>query len=77
MSQLNATRKWKNYKNNRLFKTIVNISFGNSKRISGQYFSVRDESEILRAVHMIEVHGFYSALKRIFWIIIHRLVQGL
>lgn len=31
---------------------------------SGQYFQCRDESEILRAVHMIEVHGFYSSLKK-------------
>ena len=34
------------------------------KEFSGQYFQCRDESEILRAVHMIEVHGFYSALKK-------------
>ena len=27
-------------------------------------FQCRDESEVLRAIHMIEVHGFYSALKK-------------
>lgn len=67
VSQLNATaKKWKNY------KRIITLFKNNSeyliqeiqKEFSGQYFQCRDESEILRAVHMIEVHGFYSALKR-------------
>ncbi len=67
VSQLNATeKKWKNY------KRIIDLFKNNSeylvqeiqKEFSGQYFQCRDESEILRAVHMIEVHGFYSALKK-------------
>lgn len=67
VSLLNATeKKWKNY------KRIISLFKNNSeylvqeiqKEFSGQYFQCRDESEILRAVHMIEVHGFYSALKK-------------
>lgn len=34
------------------------------KEFSGQFFQCRDESETLRAVHMIEVHGLYSALRK-------------
>lgn len=34
------------------------------KEFEGEYFQCRDELEILRAVHMIEVHGFYSPLKK-------------
>lgn len=34
------------------------------KTFKGKFFQCRDEWEILRAVHMIEVHGFYSPLKR-------------
>lgn len=67
VSQLNATeKKWKSY------KRIIDLFRSNSeylvqeiqKEFSGQYFQCRDESEVLRAVHMIEVHGFYSALKK-------------
>lgn len=67
VSQLNQTeKKWKNY------KRIIGLFKNNSeylvqeiqKEFSGQYFQCRDESEILRTVHMIEVHGFYSALKK-------------
>ena len=67
VSQLNATkRKWKEY------QRIINLYKNNSeyvvqeihKQLSGQYFQCRDESETLRAVHMIEVHGFYSALRK-------------
>lgn len=67
VSLLNTTeKKWKNY------KRIISLFKNNSeylvqeiqKEFSGQYFQCRDESEILRAVHMIEVHGFYSALKK-------------
>lgn len=67
VSQLNATkRKWKEY------HRIINLFEKNSeylvqeiqKEFSGQYFQCRDESEILRAVHMIEVHGLYSSLKK-------------
>lgn len=67
VSQLNATkRKWKQY------QRIINLFKNNSeylvqeiqKEFSGQYFQCRDELEILRAVHMIEVHGFYSALRK-------------
>ena len=67
VSQLNATeKKWKNY------KRIIDLFKSNSeylvqeiqKEFSGQYFHCRDESEVLRVVHMIEVHGFYSALKK-------------
>ncbi len=66
VSQLNTTeKKWKNY------ERIIGLFKNNSeylvkeiqKEFAGQYFQCRDESEILRAVHMIEVHGFYSALK--------------
>lgn len=67
VSRLNETeRKWKSY------KRIIDLFKCNSeyivqeiqKEFSRQYFQCRDESEILRAVHMIEVHGFYSALKK-------------
>ena len=67
VSQLNTTeRKWKSY------KRIIDLFRSNSeylvqeiqKEFSGQYFQCRDESEVLRAVHMIDVHGFYSALKK-------------
>ena len=67
VSQLNATeKKWKSY------KRIIDLFRNNSeylvqeiqKEFSGQYFQCRDESEVLRAIHMIEVHGFYSALKK-------------
>lgn len=54
------------------YKRIIDLFRSNSeylvqeiqKEFSGQYFQCRDESEVLRAVHMIEVHGFYSALKK-------------
>ena len=67
VSQLNVTAaKWKDY------KRIFNLFQNNSeylvqeikKEFEGEYFQCRDESEILRAVHMIEVHGFYSPLKK-------------
>lgn len=67
VSQLNSTaKKWKDY------KRIINLFQNNSeyliqeikKESSGEYFQCRDESEVLRAVHMIEVQGFYSSLKR-------------
>ena len=67
VSQLSATeKKWKNY------KRIIDLFKSKSeylvqeiqKEFSGQYFQCRDESEVLRAVHVIEVHGFYSALKK-------------
>lgn len=34
------------------------------KVFEGEYFQCRDEFELARAVHMIEVHGFYSSLKK-------------
>lgn len=67
VSRLNSTAKeWKNY------KRIIDLFQNGSeyviqeiqKLFSGQYFQCRDESEVLRAVHMIEVQGFYSSLKR-------------
>lgn len=57
VSQLNETaKKWKNY------KKIITLFKNNSeyliqeiqKVFSGQYFQCRDESEILRAVHMMD-----------------------
>lgn len=67
VSQLNDTsKKWKNYKriitlfNNKSEYLVQEIQ----KVFSGQYFQCRDESEVLRAVHMIEVYGFYSSLKK-------------
>lgn len=66
VSQLYETeRNWKKY------KRIINLFKNKSeylvreiqKEFHGQYFQCRDEFEILRAVHMIEVHGFYSALR--------------
>ena len=67
VSKLNATaKKWKSY------KRILNLAKNNSeyltqeiqKEFSGHFFQCRDESETLRAVHMIEVHGLYSALRK-------------
>ena len=67
VSKLNATaKKWKSY------KRILTLAKNNSeyltqeiqKEFSGQFFECRDESETLRAVHMIEVHGLYSALRK-------------
>lgn len=67
VSQLKSTAdKWKDY------KRIIDLFQNKSeylvqeikKEFSGEYFQCRDESEILRAVHMIEVQGFYSPLKR-------------
>lgn len=67
VSQLNTTAvKWKDYK--RILDLFQNKSEylvqEIKKEFKGEYFQCRDESEILRAVHMIEVHGFYSSLKR-------------
>lgn len=67
VSKLNATaKKWKSY------KRILNLAKNNSeyltqeiqKEFFGHFFQCRDESETLRAVHMIEVHGFYSSLRK-------------
>lgn len=67
VSRLNATaNKWKSY------KRILTLAKNNSeyltqeiqKEFSGQFFQCRDESETLRAVHMIEVHGLYSSLRK-------------
>ena len=67
VSRLNTTeKKWKNY------KRIIDLFKNNSeylvqeiqKEFSGQYFQCGDEFEILRAVHMIEVNGLYSALRK-------------
>ena len=67
VSKLNATaKKWKSY------KRILTLAKNNSeyltqeiqKEFFGQFFQCRDESETLRAVHMIEVHGLYSALRK-------------
>ena len=70
VSRLNATaQKWKRY------KRILTLAQNNSeyltqeiqKEFSGQFFQCRDESETLRAVHMIEVHGLYSSLRKDIW----------
>ena len=67
ISQINLTAsKWKDY------KRIIDLFQSKSeyltqeikKEFSGEYFQCRDESEVLRAVHMIEVSGFYSPLKK-------------
>ena len=67
VSKLNEiSKKWKSY------KRILTLAKNNSeyltqeiqKEFSGQFFQCRDESETLRAVHMIEVHGLYSALRK-------------
>ena len=67
VSRLNATaKKWKSYKRN------LTLAKNNSeyltqeiqKEFYGQFFQCRDESETLRAVHMIEVHGLYSSLRK-------------
>ena len=67
VSRLNATaKKWKSY------KRILTLAKNNSeyltqeiqKEFYGQFFQCRDESETLRAVHMIEVHGLYSSLRK-------------
>lgn len=67
VSKLNTTaKKWKSY------KRILNLAKNNreyltqeiQKEFSGYFFQCRDESETLRAVHMIEVHGFYSSLRK-------------
>ncbi len=65
--QLSDTAKrWANY------KRIQNLSKVNSpyvkqeiqKIFSGEFFQCRDEYELLRAVHMIDVHAFYTPLKK-------------
>lgn len=61
-----TAQKWKSY------KRILTLAKNNSeyltqeiqKEFSGQFFQCRDESETLRAVHMIEVHGLYSSLRK-------------
>lgn len=67
VSQLNATAiKWKDYK--RILELFQNKSEylvqEIKKEFKGEYFQCRNESETLRAVHMIEVRGFYTPLKR-------------
>ena len=67
VSQLNATAvKWKDYK--RILDLFQNKSVylvqEIKKEFEDKYFQCRDESEILKAVHMIEVRCFYSPLKR-------------
>lgn len=67
VAKLNAAaKKWKSY------KRILGLAKNNSeyltqeiqKEFSGQVFQCRDEYEILRAVHMIEVYGLYSSLRK-------------
>lgn len=61
-----TSAKWNDY------KRILNLFRNNSeyleqeikKEFKGYYFQCRNELETLRAVHMIEVVGFYSPLKR-------------
>ena len=67
VAQLAATAvKWKDYK--RIFNLFQNKSEylvqEIKKEFEGEFFQCRDESEILRSVHMIEVYGFYSPLKK-------------
>lgn len=67
ISKLNVTaKKWKSYK--RIFTLAKNKSEyliqEVQKEFSGQFFQCRDEFETLRAVHMIEVYGLYSALRK-------------
>lgn len=67
VSCLNATaEKWKDYKRIlELFQNKSEYLVQEIKKIfKGEYFQCRNELEILRAVHMVEVHGFYSPLKR-------------
>ena len=67
VKQLSETAKrWTSY------KRIQDLSKVNSpyvkqeiqKIFSGEYFQCRDEYELLRAVHMIDVHAFYTPLKK-------------
>ena len=61
-----AAKRWTSY------KRIQDLSKVNSpyvkqeiqKIFSGEYFQCRDEYELLRAVHMIDVHAFYTPLKK-------------
>lgn len=67
VSQLKQTaEKWKDYKRILdLFQSKSDYVVQEIKKIfEGEFFQCRDEYEILRAVHLIEVHGFYSPLKR-------------
>lgn len=53
------------------YKRILDLFQNNSPYVSqeikkiftGEFFQCRDEFEILRAVHMIEVHGFFMPLR--------------
>lgn len=53
------------------YKRILDLFQNNSPYVSqeikkiftGEFFQCRDEFEILRAVHMIEVHGFFMSLR--------------
>ena len=61
-----AAKCWTSY------KRIQDLSKVNSpylkqeiqKIFSGEYFQCRDEYELLRAIHMIDVHAFYTPLKK-------------
>jgi len=67
VSRLNETaNKWKEYKRILdLFQNKSNYVVQEIKKtFEGEFYQCRDESEVLRAVHMIEVRGFYSPLKR-------------
>jgi len=66
VSHLKETEnKWKDYE--RIFTLFQNNSEyliqEIKKKFSGEYFQCRDEFEVLRAVHMMEVFGFYLPLK--------------
>ena len=66
VSVLNETeKKWKSYR--RILTLFQNKSEYLVQEIqkvfTGKFFQCRDEFEILRAVHMIEVHGLYSPLR--------------
>ena len=54
------------------YKRILDLFLNNSPYLSqeikkiftGEFFQCRDDFEILRAVHMIEVHGFFTPLRQ-------------
>lgn len=67
VSRLNDTgKKWKSY--HKIFTLAKNnseyLTQEIQKEFSNQLFQCRDEFETLRAVHMIEVYGLYSSLKK-------------
>lgn len=61
-----TAKKWKDYK--RILDLFQNQSIYVIQEIQkifeGHFFQCRDELEVLRAVHLIEVMGFYSSLKK-------------